>query len=295
MRNGLTRCADWAIIIAEVFFMHYADMHIHSIYSDGTLTPAEIVRRAQDNGVGLIAVCDHNAVQGAIEAEALAKAAGIGYVLGVEIDAIFENTDVHILCYGADFENPALADCIHRTRRLLDEMSTELLRRMMRDYPQLSMDEYAALAHDTRQGGWKMLQYMKIKGITPNLKAGFGFYDRYGVGYDSAGFDSIEAVVRAIHAGGGRAVLAHPGVSFSTEYLPEFEARVERAIDAGLDGVECHYVRHPAGIVRSLTAICERRDLMITAGSDCHGAFSHNEIGQTKTPISKLRLEGLRF
>ena len=110
--------------------MQYADMHIHSIYSDGTLTPAEIVRIAKNNGVGLISVCDHNAVQGTIEAEVLAKEAGIAYIRGAEIDAIFENLDVHILCYGADFENPTLESCIRRTRALLDEMSAELLRRM---------------------------------------------------------------------------------------------------------------------------------------------------------------------
>lgn len=270
--------------------MQFADMHIHSIYSDGTLTPAQIVRIAKNNGVGLISVCDHNAIQGTIEAEALAKEAGIKYIRGVEIDAIFEGIDVHILCYDADFQNPALGSCIRRTRLLLDEMSTELLRRMQADYPQLRMEEYDAMQHDSSLGGWKMLQYMKKKGVTPNLKAGYAFYERYGVGYDSAGFDSIEAVIQAIHAAGGRAVLAHPGVSFSTESLSAFEAQVERAMQAGLDGVECHYVRHSAGVTRRLIEICDRHGAMITAGSDCHGAFSHNEIGQTRTPIDKLRL-----
>ena len=270
--------------------MQYADMHIHSIYSDGTLTPAEIVRIAKNNGVGLISVCDHNAVQGTIEAEVLAKEAGIAYIRGAEIDAIFENLDVHILCYGADFENPMLESCIRRTRALLDEMSAELLRRMQADYPQLDMAEYEGMQHDTSRGGWKMLQYLKKKGITPNLKAGFAFYERYGVGYDTAGFDSIADVVQAIHAAGGKAVLAHPGVSFSTESLNAFEAQVERAMQAGLDGIECHYVRHSAGVTRRLIEICERHGAMITAGSDCHGAFSHNEIGQTRTPVDKLKL-----
>ena len=270
--------------------MHYADMHIHSIYSDGTLTPAEIVRIAKNNGVGLISVCDHNAIQGTIETEALAKEAGIACIRGVEIDAIFENMDVHILCYGADFENPVLDSCIRRTRALLDEMSAELLRRMQADHPQLNMAEYDAMQHDTSRGGWKMLQYLHKKGVTPNLKAGYALYERYGVGYDTAGFDSIEAVVQAIHAAGGKAVLAHPGVSFSTESLNAFEAQVERAMQAGLDGVECCYVRHSAGVTRRLIGICERHGAMITAGSDCHGAFSHNEIGQTRTPIDRLNL-----
>lgn len=275
--------------------MVFADMHIHSLYSDGSFSPEEIVRRARASGVGLISVCDHNQVQGTLEAEPLARAAGLKYVQGVEIDAIHENADIHILCYGANLADATLSDYIHRARWTLDEMSTELLRRMRRDYPQTSLEEYEAFTHDTSRGGWKMLQYMQYKGITPDLKSGFPYYDRYRVTYQDAGFDSAEDIIRAIHAAGGRAVLAHPGVVFPTGRMSQFEACVERAMDLGLDGIECYYVRHSAGLTRSCVDICKRRGAMITAGSDCHGAFNHNEIGQTRTPLDKLVLNGLEI
>jgi len=275
--------------------MAFADMHIHSLYSDGSYSPAEIVRRARASGVELISVCDHNEVRGTLEAEPLARAAGLKYVQGVEIDAIHENADIHILCYGANLADEALLGRIHKARRILDEMSAELLRRMLKDYPHMSMEEYQTFPHDSSRGGWKMLQYMQHKGVTPDLKSGFPYYDRYRVTYADAGFDSAEAIVHAIHAAGGRAVLAHPGVVFPTGRISLFEAHVERAMDLGLDGIECHYVRHPAGITRSLRTICDRRGGMITAGSDCHGAFSNNEIGQTRTPITQLRLNGLEL
>lgn len=275
--------------------MHYADMHIHSLYSDGTLSPAQIVQLARGNGVGLISVCDHNVVQGTLEVLPLAKAAGLECVCGVEIDAIFEDTDVHILCYGADLENEALLERIRHARRRLDQMSEDLLDALVGVDSRLSRAEYEALPHDTSKGGWKLLQYLTMKGVIPFMKAGFPLYDQYGVTYAAAGFDTAETVIRAIHAAGGRAVLAHPGVTFSVEHLGRFEAQVERIMDLGLDGIECHYVRHPAGITRSLRAICDRRGCMITAGSDCHGAFSGNEIGQTKTPIGQLRLNGLEM
>lgn len=273
--------------------MNYADMHIHSTYSDGSLSPAEIVRIARGNGVGLISVCDHNVIEGTIEAETAALQAGLQYVRGVEIDTIWEGQDIHILCYGADFAHQPLIERIRRARATLDEMSVELLRRMQQDYPRLSIAEYEAFAHDSRKGGWKMLQYLCTKGVTENLRGGFAFYDRYGVGYAQAGFDRAEDIVSLIHAAGGRAILAHPGVNFPTESISEFGRTLERAMEMGLDGVECHYVRHSAGIVRKCVEICERRGKMITAGSDCHGAFNQNEIGQTKTPISELRLNGL--
>ena len=268
-------------------------MHIHSIYSDGSFTPEEIVRIARASGVELISVCDHNVVRGTLETASLARAAGLKCVSGVEIDAIFEGEDIHILCYGARLDDPALIARIHHARAALDGMSAELLARMRPDYPQLDAEELAAWVHDASRGGWKMLQYLQAKGVAADMKAAMPLYDRYGVTYAAAGFDAAEDVLRAIHGAGGRAVLAHPGVVFSTENLRAFAARVEAAMELGLDGIECHYPRHSAGVARLCEDICRRRGAMITAGSDCHGAFNCNEIGQTRTPVEALDLRGL--
>lgn len=273
--------------------MNFADMHIHSKYSDGSLTPEQIVRIARGNGVGLISVCDHNVIEGTLRTEPLALEAGLKYIRGVEIDTIFEGEDIHILCYGADFSYEPLTSSIRRARAVLDEMSVELLRRMKKDYPSLDIDDYDAFVHDTAKGGWKLLQYLVYRDVTENLREGFAFYDRYGVTYAQAGFESAETTVALIHAAGGKAVLAHPGVNFPTDSIAAFEARLERALEIGLDGVECHYVRHSPGVVRKCIEICNRRGKLITAGSDCHGAFNHNEIGQTNTPIASLHLGNL--
>ena len=82
--------------------MAYADLHIHSTVSDGTLTPEEIVRLCRENGVGALSVTDHDAVEGTLSAAPLARAAGLLYVCGAEIDTLWEGRDVHVLCYGAD-------------------------------------------------------------------------------------------------------------------------------------------------------------------------------------------------
>lgn len=273
--------------------MNFADMHIHSKYSDGSLTPEQIVKTARSKGVGLISVCDHNVVEGTIEAEKLAIEAGLTYVRGVEIDTIFEGEDVHVLCYGADLSHEPLIKSIRRARKTLDEMSAELLRRMKKDYPSLSIEDYDAFEHDFTKGGWKLLQYLVFRGVTANLREGFAFYDRYGVSYADAGFERAEDTVRLIHAAGGKAVLAHPGVNFPTESISAFAKKLESALEIGLDGVECHYVWHSPGVVRKCIEICDRHGKLITAGSDCHGAFNHNEIGQTNTPIASLRLGDL--
>lgn len=273
--------------------MAYADLHIHSKYSDGSHTPEEIVRIARASSVSLISVCDHNLVQGTLEILPIARAAGITAIPGCEIDGIFEGLDLHILCYGADFSHEGLMKRIRHARFILDNMSDELLRRMLKDYPQLSMEDYLCFGHDFRRGGWKMLQYLQARHVTPDMKSGFPLYDQYGVTYAEAGFDAAEDVVSAIHDAGGKAVLAHPGVVFPSERLDVFEGWVRRALELGLDGVECHYPRHPGGMVRRLEQICAEKNLLTTAGSDCHGAFNRNQIGQTKTEIRALNLAGL--
>ena len=117
--------------------MAFVDMHIHTVYSDGTYSPEDVVRHALADGAELISVCDHNAVKGTLEVMLLAKAAGLEYIPGVEIDALWRDIDVHVLCYGADFENKALMDIIGDARFRLDDMSTQLLLRMRKDYPRL--------------------------------------------------------------------------------------------------------------------------------------------------------------
>lgn len=273
-----------------MFAMNYADLHIHSLYSDGSFSPEEIIARAKAAGVKLLSVTDHNVVAGTLAAAPLARAAGLDYICGVEIDAIHAGVDIHILCYDADFTDEALLRRIRHARARLDEMSVELLRRMLGDYPRLSLEDYAAFPHDSALGGWKLLQYLRARGVTADLRGGFGFYERYGVTYAGAGFDSAEEIVKSIHAAGGRAVLAHPGVVFPTEYLSAFEAHVRGTLELGLDGVECYYLRHSPSVTRRCLEICDALKLCITSGSDCHGAFNHNAIGQLQTRIDQLRL-----
>lgn len=269
--------------------MGFADMHIHSQYSDGTLAPEEIVRLARRAGATVISVCDHNVVGGTAQTAPLAAAAGLQYIHGAEIDAIWDGVDVHILCYGADIAHPALNAALRHARGRLDDMSVELLRRMRADYPDLSMDEYDRMAHDPAQGGWKLLQYLKRKRITANLREGFAFYARYGVTYAGAGFMDIESVARAIHESGGRAVLAHPQVTFAEDSVSGLERQVCGAMEMGLDGIECYHPAQNSGISRHMRDLCDAHGWMITAGSDCHGAFNGRQIACNQIDESRIR------
>ena len=123
-------------------------------------------------------------------------------------------------------------------------------------------------------------------GLTRALKDALPYYDRYGVTYEGAGFRPAEDVMRAIHAAGGRAVLAHPGVTFGETTFIALEA----AREMGIDGVECCYPKHSPELTKRLLDFCAEHGLWTTAGSDCHGAFGSADVGETRTPEEALRL-----
>lgn len=273
--------------------MGFADLHIHSLYSDGTHTPEEIVTLARARNVSLIAVCDHNVTAGTLLAMEAARDAGITCICGAEIDTMMHGRDLHILCYGADTDHEPLAQAIRYARKTLDGMSTDLFDRLKEHGYPVSIEGYNAFQHDPRAGGWKMLQYLQKTGITRDKNEAFALYDRFGVTYENAGFEAAEKIIGLIHAAGGYAVLAHPGVSLPTGNINLFERELNAVLDAGADGVECYYPRHDRGLTQTCLRVCKDRDRLITAGSDCHGAFNRNEIGCTRTAVTELVLKDL--
>jgi predicted metal-dependent phosphoesterase TrpH len=106
-------------------------------------------------------------------------------------------------------------------------------------------------------------------------------------------FPSIETVCENIHKAGGKAVLAHPGVTIKETDIDLFEKELRRLILSGPDGIECYYPTHTLEITQLCLKICRERDLLITSGSDCHGSFGTAEVGQMSTPIKLLQLGSL--
>ena len=93
----------------------YADLHVHSIFSDGSMTPDEIVQAAIENDIGLLAVADHNVAEGSLAVQQLCRAVGIRCIPAVEINALDQDMLIHILAYGVDFNNEKLLGAIYRT------------------------------------------------------------------------------------------------------------------------------------------------------------------------------------
>jgi len=268
----------------------YADLHIHSLYSDGTMTPKEILDEAVKNGVGLLAVADHDILKGSSELKALSLHSPVKCIPAVEIDAYDHGQNVHILAYNPDFSNAEFIRFVAETRQKLDQISKRLIERMQPTIPEVSLEDFNRFDYPPSGGGWKALHYLLSKGLTQTLMEGVKFYPEFGCTYEESGYSAVSEVCRVIHKAGGKAVLAHPG-------LYRFEEPLKMILEQfrvdGIDGLECYYPKHSEEMTAQCLAFCNQHHLMITAGSDCHGTFTGAPIGFTKTPISALFLSDL--
>lgn len=273
--------------------MGFADLHIHTRRSDGTLTVPQVAARAARNGASLIAVSDHNQVESARELIKLASPA-LRVIPSVEFCSLFMGNDHHVLALGADLYDRRLTEAVRYSRRMLDRMSEVLVERLAEDHPGIRLCDYLAYPEGREEGGWKFLRYAVEKGLAADGREALGLYGRYDVTYADADFLPIGQVIDVIHEAGGRAVLAHPGNYGTTE---ECQNQVKEAFRLGADGCECYYPKHSAEMTEMLVGLCRAEKKNITAGSDCHGAFfgSSGDICETKTDESLLDLTGIRI
>lgn len=268
----------------------YADLHIHSCYSDGTMTPWEIVSEAKARGVGMIAVADHNVLEGSRQAVEIGKAEGIACLPAVELDCLDGGTNFHVLAYGIDLDDPAFIGFVKRNRALLEEVSVRLIEKMGKRVEGVSLQDYHDFAYDIRLGGWKALHYFAAKGLTNSLKEGLRYYAEYQCPQSIVDFPGIAEACREVHTAGGVAVLAHPGELIPFTDAVSFDSELKRLVSMGLDGVECYYPTHSEEITRICVLCCDELGLLKTMGSDCHGGFGRTVVGEMNVPIEKLRL-----
>jgi len=271
----------------------FVDLHIHSLYSDGTMTPQEIADAAEANGVGIIAVADHNVLEGNILTRELCKGKGIQCIPAVELFAVDEGRMLHVLAYGFDEKDISFNEYLNYSRLVMEETGVALIDIMAREYSNVSVDEYLKFSYERHLGGWKTLHYLLGKGFTTALKQGYSFGPKYGVTNDNSGFASIAAVVCRTKMAGGVSVLAHPGQSLATNDIDEFKRALKKLVAYGLDGIECYYPTHSGAVVQACLDVCNEYGLMVTAGSDCHGGFGNSRVGEMNITVDKLKLGNL--
>lgn len=242
------------------------ELHCHSIYSDGTLAPAELVARAAKSGTALLVLTDHDSVSGAADLAAAGAAAGLATRLGIELNCAGEgNADrVHILGYGFDPESPGFRERLGEFRERRAERARRIVEKLQGLGLPIEFEEVRANAHETL-GRPHAADALRRKGVVKSRKEAFDrFLAKGKPGYvESMGPTPAEAI-RLIKDAGGVACLAHPQTAGGDAELEDLRA-------LGLDAVEVLYGAHTPSQVRAYGAWAREKGLLALGGTDFHG------------------------
>ncbi len=256
----------------DFFYWEYekghVDLHTHSTYSDGTLTPRELVQQAAEKGLVAVALTDHDSIDGIAEAMAAGQEFGIEVIPGVE----FSVGSVHLLAY---FPHGGIERLSHVFELYLQNRRARALK-MVDALTALGMpltyDEVVEEAGGERfLGRVHFARVLLKKGYVSSIKQAFHDWIADGKpGYVRKQGLSLEQLIGKINACGGVPVLAHPcQLSMSWERKARF---VEQLVGYGLKGVETYYSEHSKADIREALRWARRWDLAVTGGSDFHGS-----------------------
>ncbi len=256
--------------------MKTADLHIHTVFSDGTCAPERVVAEALEAGLACIAITDHDSTDGIGPAR---RAAGdrLEVLSGIEISTQLEGEEVHILGYLIDFERPAVAKMMEELRRVRVERIHGICHKLKKlDIP-LEAEEVFAASGKGSVGRLHVAQAMRQRGFVATLGEAFAKYiGNRGPAYVGKFKLTPKEAIRWVRHSGGVPVLAHP-------YTLSDNALIRDFAKAGIMGLEVYYPEHTAFQTREYLKIAGQYGLLATGGSDFHGDVKANvKVGKTR-------------
>ena len=249
----------------------YVDLHIHSTASDGSLSPLQIVKTAENVGLRAIAITDHDTVEGSLEALKLQHSTDVEIISGIEISVGVDTGTMHILGYLIDLEDVSFRQTLKVVQEARANRNLEIIRRLQDLGVDINYDEVLKVSGGGQIGRPHVAQVLVQKGIVHSIDEAFSkllrkgrpaYIERYRLLPDEA----IKTILQA----GGVPVLAHP---FTLDAKTEVE--LDRVLadlkEAGLKGVEVFYPAHGPELTALYERLAHSHGLLITGGTDFHG------------------------
>ncbi len=246
------------------------ELHTHSVYSDGTSTPAELISMAAARKLKGFALTDHDTVEGVRETIRLGHEHGVAVVSGLEISTRHGKFSLHVLGYGVDPESPILHNWLVRLQQGRAERNSEILKKLAKLGIAVSGEEVARLSICGQTGRPHIAKLLIDKGYVKNMNEAFNVYlgRNKSAWCDRFAYSAAESI-DVIHQAGGLAVLAHPGsIDNSMRAQPSI---IQELVERKLDGIELFYPSHSHKAKKRLKEIAKRHNLLCTGGSDYHG------------------------
>ena len=250
--------------------MQHIDLHCHSIFSDGTLTPAELVAMAGKEKLGGLAITDHDTIEGVPEFLAAAQKADLPALSGVELSANHGDIPIHILGYGFDHDNTALKTSLARLQQTRKTRNEKIIANLFDLGIDVTYSEMQSIAGSGVVGRPHFGKLLISLGKVQTIQEAFDKYLRKDrPAYAAREKLPVDEAIRIIHQARGLAVLAHPG-TIPLDNIKKMEL-INTFVEMGLDGIEIYYPIHSATFRKQLLSFCAQENLVITGGSDYHG------------------------
>ncbi|OKP92017.1 phosphatase [Paenibacillus helianthi] len=278
-------------------FSGRADLHTHTLSSDGMQPPAENVRLAYEKGLAAVAITDHDTVAGVAEALEAGRKCGITVVPGVEISTRAGGKEIHVLGYFMDTEQELFLSRLAEQRDTRAQRNEAIIAKLQGLGIDITLDQVTAgigreLKPDESVGRPHIADALVRLGAASDMRDAFDKYLAEGAAaYVSPPRITPELACDWIAEAGGAAVLAHPGIYGDDELV---RGIIERS---ALRGIEVYHSDHGPADEERYLALAEEYGLLVTGGSDFHGARQgvvfHGEIGSVSVPVAVLeRLKG---
>ncbi|MWC26728.1 PHP domain-containing protein [Paenibacillus sp. MMS18-CY102] len=265
--------------------MGNADLHTHTLASDGTNAPAAVVRLAKEAGLAAVAITDHDTIAGWAEALAEGDRLGIEVIPGIELSTVMNGRDVHILGYWCNANDGQWLDRLRSQQGFRGNRNGMMIGKLRDLGIDVTLDEIVSHARKSGKqvesveqiGRPHLAEVLIARGVVADMREAF---DRYlgenGLAYCNPPrlqpFEAIDWIREA----GGVSVIAHPGLYGDDEM-------VEAIVRHGAQGIEAYHSDHDAGQEQRYEALAQRYGLLVTGGSDFHGekqgVVFHGPIG----------------
>lgn len=242
-----------------------ADLHLHTSFSDGTYSPEELVGHAARLRFEVIALTDHDTLEGCARAAAACAAAGIRFVAGSELTAEFADSELHLLGYGLNTQDAPLLAALANFQSVRQNRIREMAARLQQLNVRIDGEAVLARANCRSPGRPHMARALVEAGVCSSPDEAFDrFLKRDRPAWVPKFRMTAENAIGLIHRAGGLAVLAHPGLNRVDPLIPTL-------VEHGLDGIECFHSRHSKSTSEHYLSIARQHGLLVTGGSDCHG------------------------
>jgi hypothetical protein len=261
----------------------FADLHLHTSFSDGTYSPEQLAMEGKRFNLGVLSLTDHDTMEGCPRMAVACASHGIEFVPGSELTAEQDDYELHLLGYYLDIHCEKLTKALAEFQTARQDRIREMVERIKQLGVPIEAEDVFRIANCQSPGRPHVGRVLVEKGVCKTMDEAFDRFLKKGrAGWVPKFRISAPDAIKLIHEAGGVAVMAHPGLNRSDDMIPEL-------VEAGMDGIECFHTKHSTSVSEHYLQMAQQKDLLITGGSDCHGMNKGKPlIGSIRLPYSNV-------